>query len=247
MLGTLYDYPKRYLSTVKKILTIISLVLSTYCCFAQETVERSRKLTPEVTEKYQVLKSDYSVMQGTYAAYLKKVLVAAGNYNKSIKTGTWTFFDAKGKVVQRFNYDKHTLIYEAPHDSTSRIRYVVDDSLKNNPQFTRPVRIGGRYYGYLPYINLIKLPAYVSNLNDMTDRATIELLITPLGRLAEYKLRISAIGAVNHDDDVVLNVNLNLLKDEDKIFLPATLNSNPIAVSIIIPCNFYRSDLIRLP
>ena len=210
-------------------------------------MERSRKLTPEVTEKYQVLKSDYSVMQGTYAAYLKKALVAAGNYNKNIKTGTWTFFDAKGKVVQRYNYDKNTLIYEAPHDSTLRVRYVVDDSLKNNPLFTRPVRIGGRYYGYLPYINLIKLPAYASNLDNLNYRATIELLITPLGRLAEYKLRISAIGALNRDDDVVLNLNLNLLKDEDKVFLPATLNNNPIPVRIVIPCDFYRSDLIRLP
>jgi len=226
---------------------IISLVLSTCCCFAQETVERNRKLTPEVTEKYHVLKSDYNTLQGTYAAYLKKVLVAAGNYNKNIKTGTWTFFDAKGKVSQRFNYDKKTLVYEAPHDSTSSVRYVVDDSLKNNPLFTRPVRIGGRYYGYLPYINLIKLPAYVSNLNNTTDRATMELLITPLGRLAEYKLHISTIGAINQDNDVVLNINLNLLKDEDKVFLPATLNNNPIAVRIVIPCYFYRSDLIRLP
>lgn len=231
---------------VRKLLICIGLLITNYCCFAQETVERSRKLTPEVTEKYNVLKSDYNVMQGMYAAYLKKVLIAAGNYNKNVKTGTWTFFNAKGKVTQRFNYDKLTLIYESPQDSTSNLRYVVDDSLKNNPLFSRPVRIGGNYYGYLPYVNVIKLPQSVSNLNNLTDRVTMELLITPLGRLAEYKLRISPVGAQNQDDDVVLNINLNLLTAEDKIFVPATLNNEPTAVRIIIPCYFFRSDLIRL-
>jgi hypothetical protein len=225
---------------------IMSLVLSSYCCLAQETVERNRKLTPEVVEKYNVLKNDYNILQGTYAAYLKKTLVAAGTYNKNVKTGTWTFFDSQGKVTQRFDYNKHTLVYEAPQDSNARIHYVVDDSLKNNPRFTRPVRIGGKYYGFLPYINLIKLPQYLSNLNNLTDRATMELLVTPLGRLAEFKLRVSSVGAPNQDDDVVLNVNLNLLNDEDKIFLPATLNNQPISVRIIIPCYFYRTDLIKL-
>lgn len=232
--------------TVRKLLTCISLLITSYCCFAQETVERNRKLTPEVTEKYNVLKSDYNVRQGIYAAYLKKILIAAGSYNKNTKTGTWTFFDAKGKVIQRFNYDKLSVIYEAPQDSSSQIRYVVDDSLKNNPLFGRPVRIGGRYYGYLPYVNLVKLPQSLYNLSNLTDRATMELLITPLGRLAEYKLRISPVGTQNQDDDVVLNMNLNLLTDEDKIFVPATLNNEPIAIRIIVPCYFYRSDLIRL-
>jgi len=185
-------------------------------------------------------------MQGVYAAYLKKVLIAAGNYDKNEKIGTWTFFDIKGKVSQRFDYNKRILVYEARQDSTSNIRYVVDDSLTKNPQFTRPVRIGGNYYGYLPYVNLIKLPPSASGLNNLTDRATMELLITPLGRLAEYKLRVSPVGASNQDDDLVLSINLDLLTDDDKMFVPATLNNEPISVRIIIPCYFYRTDKVRL-
>lgn len=230
----------------KNLIICTGLLLSSYCCFAQQTVERSRKLTPEVTEKYNVLKTDYNVMQGMYAAYLKKTLIAAGNYTKNVRTGTWTFFNREGKVIQRFNYDKHSVIYEAPQDSTSNLRYVVDDSLKNNPLFGRPVRIGGSYYGYLPYVNLIKLPPSASGLNNLTDQATMELLITPLGLLAEYKLRISPVGARNQDDDLVLNINLDLLSAEDKIFVPATLNNQPISVRIIIPCYFYRTDKVRM-
>lgn len=231
---------------LRKLIICIGLLITQYHCFAQETVERSRKLTPEVTEKYHVLKSDYNIMLGVYAAYLKKVLIAAGNYDKNEKIGTWTFFDIKGKVSQRFDYNKRILVYEARQDSTSNIRYVVDDSLTKNPQFTRPVRIGGNYYGYLPYVNLIKLPPSASGLNNLTDRATMELLITPLGRLAEYKLRVSPVGASNQDDDLVLSINLDLLTDDDKMFVPATLNNEPISVRIIIPCYFYRTDKVRL-
>ncbi|CAM3833825.1 hypothetical protein MUGA111182_12365 [Mucilaginibacter galii] len=231
---------------MKNLLICLGVLLISHNCFAQETVERSRKLTPEVTEKYHVLKSDYEVKQGMYSAYLKKVLVAAGNYTKNKKTGTWTFFDSKGKVSQRFNYDKLTLIYEAPQDTTSHIRYVVDDSLKNNPVFSRPVRIGGNYFGYLPYINVIKLPQNLANLSNETDLVLMELLITPLGRLAGYKLRITPMWATRQYEDVVLNINLNLLADEDKVFVPATLNNEPTAVRIVVPCSFFKSDLIRL-
>jgi hypothetical protein len=224
----------------------IILIFISHTCFAQETVERTRKLTPLVVEKFNVLKNRDTVMHGPYAAYLKKTLIAAGRYDHNKKAGVWTFFNGKGTVCQRFDYSKSTLIYEAPADSSSGIKYIVDDSLKNDFKFSRPIRIGGPYYGYLPYINTIILPDGLKNLNNQTDGVAMELLISPGGRLAEFKLRIRPVGAVTEDYDEVLNVNLKLLKEEDKVFVAAKLNDNPVAVRIIIPCYFYRSDLIRL-
>ncbi|WP_345952628.1 hypothetical protein [Mucilaginibacter sp. PAMB04168] len=214
---------------------------------AQETVARERKLTPEVVEEYTVLKSNYDVMQGTYAAYLKKTLIAAGRYNNNKKVGTWSFFDSKGVVKQRFNYDDMSLTYEAPQEQGSQITYVVDDSLKNDYKFLRPIRIGGNYYGYLPYINLVRLPAELKNLQNETEKVRMELLVSPGGRLAEFKLRIRSVNAVDDGDDVLLNVNVNLLADEDKIYMAGKLNDNPVPVRILIPCQFYRTDRIRLP
>jgi hypothetical protein len=231
--------------TTKIILSIITLFAIANNGTAQETVERRRKLTPEVNEVYHVLKDDYSVMQGAYAAYQKKVLLAAGRYEKNKKAGTWTFFTKQGKVAERFNYDKQSLIYEAP-DSASKLMYVVDDSLKNSPKFTRPVRIGGNYYGFLPYINLIKLPEDLSNLNNDTEKATMELLVSPYGRLAECKLHIAPIIKREPEDEIVLNFNIDLLTSDDKIFIPATLNNKPVSVRILVPCYFYRTDKVRL-
>ncbi|WP_295771875.1 hypothetical protein [uncultured Mucilaginibacter sp.] len=214
--------------------------------FAQETVERSRKLTPGVTERYRVLKSDYSVLNGQYAAYLKKTLIAAGLYDHNQKKATWTFFDKKGKLTQRYNYDRDSLIYEAAPDSNQHIMYIVDDSLNNNPRFTRPIRVGGSYYGFLNYVNLVRLPKdYWSISNDMAS-VTMELLISPYGRLAEFKVRIKPARPVPYQDDALLNLNIKLLSDEDKVFVPATLNNERVAVRMVIPCRFTGADRLEM-
>ncbi|UEG51587.1 hypothetical protein LLH06_11450 [Mucilaginibacter daejeonensis] len=229
----------------KHLLLFFSLFI--FCSgFAQETVERTRKFTADVVEKYSVLKTNDTVMHGTYAAYIRKTLVAAGRYDNNKKVGTWTFFDAQGKLCQRFNYDRSALIYEAPIDSLSGIRYLVDDSLKNDPKFTRPVRIGGRFYGFLSYINLVRLPKAYAGLSNETDRVSMELLISPGGRLAEFKLRIGYANVPMSDGDEMLTLNTKLLTDEDKVFLPATLNDQPIGIRMIIPCYFYKYDEIRM-
>lgn len=229
---------------MKYLLLFFTLLCS--CCFAQETVERDRKLSSQVNEKYNVLKTDYTVLQGQYSAYLKKKLLAAGKYEKNKRTGTWTFFNKQGIPCQRFNYDTNTLVFETNPDSTVRITYMVDDSLKNNPRFTRPIRVGGLYYGFLPYVNLVRLPKDYWELNNGLSSATMEILVSPYGRLAEFKLRIRPYNAPFSENDAVFNLNINLLEADDKVFVPATLNKEPIAVRMIIPCQFKGVDRIEL-
>ncbi|MDT3401809.1 hypothetical protein [Mucilaginibacter terrae] len=230
---------------MKYFLTLFILCFTFYSR-AQEIVKRDRKLTSQVTEQYNVLKSDYSVFQGQYAAYLKKTLIAAGNYSNNKKTGTWTFFNKQGKLCQRYNYDNQTLVFEAPPDSTTRFVYIVDDSLKNNPRFTRPVRIGGSYYGYLNYINLVRLPKDYWNLSNQTSVVSMEILVSPFGRLAEFKIRIRPIVPDFYVEDALLNLNIKLLDDDDKFFVPATLNGEQVAVRVVIPCRFVGADKIEM-
>jgi len=228
-----------------KYLFLLFPFLCSYC-FAQQTVERDRKLSPQVTEKYNVLKSDYTVLQGQYSAYFKKKLLAAGKYENNKRTGTWTFFDKQGAPCQRFNYDANSLLFETQPDTSIRVIYMVDDSLKNNPRFTRPIRIGGLYYGFLPYANLVRLPAMYQGLSNEESSATIEILVSPYGRLAEFKLRVRPYKAPYSDNDAIFNFNINLLDTDDKVFVPATLNKEPISVRMIIPCRFRGGDRIEL-
>lgn len=214
--------------------------------FAQQTVERDRKLSSNVTEKYNVLKNDYTVLQGQYSAYLKKKLLAAGKYENNKRTGTWTFFDKQGAPCQRFNYDTSSLLFEKQPDTATKVIYMVDDSLKNNPRFTRPIRVGGLYYGFLPYANLVRLPKDYWELNNEMSSATLEILVSPYGRLAELKLRVRPYNAPFSDNDAVFNFNINLLDADDKVFVPATLNKEPISVRMIVPCRFKGVDRIEL-
>jgi hypothetical protein len=54
-----------------------------------------------------------------------------------------------------------------------------------------------------------------------------------MGRLAAYKVRLVAPG---FDYDQTINLSLNFFKEEEKQFIPATINHTPVLSRIIIKC-----------
>ncbi|WCT10894.1 hypothetical protein [Mucilaginibacter jinjuensis] len=202
------------------------------CCLAQETVIIKRKLTNAVKERVSVLKSDNVTKQGLYQAlWDSKTVLANGSYTKNVKTGIWNFYDTKNNVIQRFNYTTNTLLYEAPEDSATNCRYVVDHTVRDTDRTTKPIVIGGRFFGYINYLRLFRLPPDMRNINNEVVVPTIELLVSPGGRLAEYIVHFQA---ENYDRKV--GFNIDYLSDEDKTFIPATINGEPIACRIFIRC-----------
>lgn len=224
---------------VKKILlTIFSFYIIN--CYAQETVEKKEKLTNHITEKFEVLKDNEQIKNGPYEAlYRRKTPLASGNYTKGKKTGEWRFNDPSGKLLQIYNYDNDSLKYEAKeYSNSSDFWYVVDKDLSSTDKVTKPIKAGGRYYGYLPYLGAYKLPfsPYEYNVSDCV--AVIELLISPLGRLADYKVH-AVCSLIEYDQTIKMSTAL--FKEEDKKFIPATLNGQPILSRIIIKCRVNQS------
>ncbi len=201
--------------------------------FAQETEVKKNRLTDAVTERITVLKSDRITRQGLYQAFTgsKNNALAVGRYDNSKKAGVWSFFDTNNNLLQRFNYTTRTLIYEAPEDSTSNCRYVVDDTLTAKSVTTKPIRIGDRYYGYIPYLFIFKLPRDIQDINPLLVNVTLELLVSPGGRLADYTVHIQ-----NSVFKRSFSFNLDLLSDEDKTFIPATIDGRPVSCRIFIKC-----------
>jgi hypothetical protein len=232
--------------SVKKILFVIFTLFSIINCSAQENIQKKNRLTNNVIERFHVLKDNEQTKDGFYQAiYKRKTAVASGNYTKGKRTGVWYFYSPNGTVLQTYNYNKDSLQYEAREDSTSNLRYLIDKEIADTDKVTKPIKAGGRYYGYLPYLGLYKIPfnPYIYGTPNCT--AVIELLISPLGRLAEYRVRtVCAI----FDYDQTITMNVNLFKEEDKRFIPATYNHQPILSRIIIKCrvtddgglDFYR-------
>jgi hypothetical protein len=201
---------------------------------AQDTVEQKKRLTDSVIERFYVLKSDRETKQGPYKAlFLGKTVIAAGNFTKGKKTGTWNFYNTRGVLVQTFNYDNNKLSYIGPFEAGGDVGFLFDEKMKKNDTATRPIKIGGDYYGYIPYVSLFHLPFETFGVAINRFNAYIELVISPLGRLADYKVHLTS---KYYDYDHSFNMDINLFSEEDRLFYAATLNNRPIVSRIIIKC-----------
>ena len=182
-----------------------------------------------------------SIKQGLYQVkHGKEMALASGLYDHNKRIGIWHFFDLKGNLMQNFNYDQNIITYEAQDDDLSRFRYLFDVKVVATDTITKPMKIGGRYFGYLPLINLFKRPEWLHMDYGSYPLVNIELLISPAGNLADYTIHIKDYSQTN------LNVNINLLNQEDKTFVPATINGQPVSSRIIIPCSLDNNGNIVL-
>lgn len=220
---------------MKKYALLVIIILFAGKAFAQETVKQRDRLTSTVAEDYNVLKNDKQTKQGRYmAVYNRNTALAFGNYTNNQKTGTWRFFDTGGKLTQIFDYNRNRILYEEPIDSINqaKIIYDFDAKFKDTDRITKPIKIGGRCYGYIPYLRFYILPPEFYNTDPGQILAVLEVLVSPGGRLADFKIHIKYQG-----DEWVTSFSPELIDEEDKIFVPATLNHEPILSRIFIKCS----------
>lgn len=211
------------------------VISSTY---AQDTVLVTQKLPNKLTEFFYALKSNPDIKQGLYQVRYKNIAIVSGLYTNNKRSGIWHFFNRQGQILQNYNYDKNELLNETREQPGDGFKYIFDKDFTRDDIVTKPVKIGGRYYGYLPYLNIFKMPKDL-NVNHEAINAYIELLISPGGRLADYTIHLSSSW---YDFDRTLNVNLDLLNDADKQFIPATINKEAVACRIIVQCNVDGSN-----
>jgi hypothetical protein len=218
----------------KTILPVI--ILFFMCnCYAQDTIKKKNRLTASVVENFFVLKSDKQTKQGLYqAVYKRNIPLASGKYINNKRVGIWHFYDLNGTLVENFNYDGNLLLYEKPDDilSETKIQYGFDvDSIKNTDILTKPIKIGGRYFGYIPYLKIFKLSDDYIGTDPRLFMAILELLISPGGRLADFKVHIKS-----QDSERITTFSTDLFDLQDKIFAPATVNNKPVISRIFVRC-----------
>jgi hypothetical protein len=220
---------------VKRIFLVFIAVFYFTNCFAQDTVERKNKLSDQVFERYHVLKNTPQIKDGTYKAYFKrKIIIAVGNYNKDMRVGLWHFYNRTGRKVETFNYDENQFTFEGPLGEQSDISFLFDDIFVKTDTVTRPLKIGGSYYGFIPYVNIFRLPFETEDINIDAFTVFVELLVSPGGRLADYKVHVTS-DYYNYSQ--VFTLDLSLFSDDDKIFIPAAVNHKPILSRVFIRCS----------
>lgn len=232
--------------------TIILLFLGiSFNGFAQEITSLSNTYAPNITEKYHALKSDMNIKQGLYQAFYKhKTLVATGMYTQGKRTGTWHFYDHLGRIIQHYNYDRKQFMYAIQEDTTANvIQYEFVPKPGATDSLTLPYKVGGLLYGYLPIIKKFKVKD-ASLYYTGSVFGVLELLISPNGLLAECKLTVKTRKYIDGQlygvpaDSYLLNIDL--LNQEDKEFVPATVNHKNISSTIYLYCNIANNGLISV-
>ena len=176
---------------------------------------------------------------GRYQAiYKRNIAVASGKYENGKRAGIWFFYDIKGTLLQTYNFAVGRLQYEAPEAASSDLRYLVDKELADTDRTTKPVKIGGRFFGYLPYLGLYKTPFEHSQVAVSEFVGVVELLISPLGRLADYKVHLVSN---YYRYDQTTGMDVKLFKEADRQFIPATINREPVLSRIMIKCKLNNS------
>jgi hypothetical protein len=221
---------------MKKFLLFVAVVVCCRDVLAQTIIERKNKLIDNVTERFDTyIEADKQIKHGSYKAFFaRKIVIASGKYLNDKKVGVWHYFDRNGKLMQNYDFDAKKLLFEEPEVGESALRYAIDDTIRANDKVTQPVRIGGRYFGYIPYIKLFKLPSEAYQEAVFKNLVTFELLISPMGRLYDMMVHVRS-GASDADQHSYI-VNVDLLSDDDKVFIPATFNGKPIASRVNFIC-----------
>ena len=224
---------------MRKYLLLTAAFIWVNTLLAQQTTVVTQKLKGRISLFYHVLTNDPAIRSGLFQVrYNKRTALASGLYANNKKIGIWHFFDMHGHLIQNFNFTTNTLTYEAPEDSAHTFHYRFDKTVDSTDVLTKPIRIGGRCWGYLPYFIDLKKPPDYDNTGETPMSLMAELLVSPGGRLADLTIHVTSVYGTDH-----FKVNLNLIADEDKIFIPATVNKTPVSCRIFINYHYNAHNL----
>lgn len=220
----------------KTFLLFTLLLLAAGAGFAQETVRRTNYIAKSITERFEVLQSNKKLRQGAYTATFKQVTVAKGNYNNGNRTGAWSFFNTKGKLVQTYNYDAGRFTYLDSADVTDMKCLL--ENIKPEDKITPPVKIGGSCYGMFTLLYRPELSDMVREDKPGVRKVQYKHIITlnDKGYIVSHMVMATVNG-------IQKNYTLNdaLLEAETTRFTPALVNNKPVQcqVTVLSYSNFY--------
>jgi hypothetical protein len=203
---------------------------------AQETVSRTSFIGTSITEKFEVLKSDKKVRQGIYTASFKQNTIAKGAYQNGARTGSWDFFNAKGKLVQTYNYNqnKFTLLDTA---DLSDLKYFLEN-VKPADAVTAPIKIGGSCYGIFAIVYRDELSQMVRADNPGVEKVQYTHVITlnTQGNIVSHQVTAVLKGVTK-----TYTLDDSHLDHEVTRFTPALLNHQPVQcqVTLVTYANYY--------
>jgi len=221
------------------LLTLFCLTAS--LTFAQETTKKTAFIAnTSITEHFTVLKDNKKMREGEFTATFKKITVAKGNYKKGKRVGSWSFTDAKGKLVQVYNYDINKFVLLDTPDTHGLKCFV--ENVQPADVIKIPVKIGGSCYGLLPLVYRDELAQQVRADFPGLQNAeyTHIIIVDATGKIISHKVN----ALVNHNNRSY-TLDDSLLDPDVTAFTPATVNGKPVTcrITTVTQGGFYGAIL----
>ncbi|GAA4087664.1 hypothetical protein [Mucilaginibacter panaciglaebae] len=219
---------------MKNLLTLILCFFCLHTCLAQ-TVQKKNYIIDDVYERYKagIDSNDVEIRNGSYTAYNGKKTIANGQYKNGKRVGIWYFYNREGKEMQQYDYDNSKLLFEAPETDHVNFRYRVDYVITGKDKVTPPIKLGGRFFGYLAYLKLMRKIHDLRGLNPNDYVVILKILVSPMGRMADCTVELLSRST---GQSATYMVNTDELPESDKIFIPASFNGEPVSSRVEVLC-----------
>jgi TonB family protein len=217
---------------MKTPLTLL-LLLSTVCCFAQETEKVTiQNKIPEFREVFYVLKSNPDVKHGKYKkTYTGSYsIIEEGEYENGNKSGVWKFYDNKGKIDQEIDFTNKKITSVKPFVSRISAWLTEGDKLIVIEDENPPVLIGGQSKLNHIFIKYLRYPAPARRMG-VDGVVHISGIVTKEGTLIDEKVEKSIGSGL---DEEALRI-VQLLPDE---WLPYGWDTTPVDSKVILQVKF---------
>ena len=219
----------------KKYWLLLNMVCIITISFTQEIKTVKHKLSSNLSEMYEVLKTDKKIKNGSYVVLddNKKILVR-GNYKNNKKDSIWAYYSANGTVVQRYDYGEMKLLEDDIDNATivqPSYELIQADSSTTNKDIEPPIKIGGNNYGFYLLYDVKLIPVWLKTETRFSSPTmSFILTVSPIGKLENWDVKITEADGKT----TVENYSIKDLPNDAYEFIPAKVNGVTVKSKLIL-------------
>ena len=185
-------------------------------------------------EVYFVLKKDQTIKHGEFVKLYpnKNNVLMAGYYKNGEKDSIWTFFDASGEIIQKYNYSNKKLVFLRDSNKVTETKYKLINGT-DNPLVTldrQPVFLGGDDYLFILLAQIIQYPEEAAK-NGKGGKVYISFVVDKNGKATNFNV-LNSIG-FGLDEEA-----LRAVKSLPDYWIPGVLNGEFVDIELIYPISF---------
>jgi len=216
---------------MKNKLSFILLLLVSNVLYGQKVKQVIDKSNREV---YFVLKKDQTIKHGEFVKLYpnKNNVLMAGYYKNGEKDSIWTFFDASGEIIQKYNYSNKKLVFLRDSNKVTETKYKLINGT-DNPLVTldrQPVFLGGDDYLFILLAQIIQYPEEAAK-NGKGGKVYISFIVDKNGKATNFNV-LNSIG-FGLDEEA-----LRAVKSLPDYWIPGVLNGEFVDIELIYPISF---------